>query len=706
MDASDERPLSNLQRLLLASTIVGSADRYGDISTHDENIADPINEPDNCSQSKTSKSLLSESEVPEWSDFSSSSSSSLMSTQSMLTPHSALSRSTPFPLRLFTLISAEAGQGVLDWLPNGRGFVIYDEATFLSEVLPEYKFKASKITSIQRNLNIYGFQRLVRGEFAGAYVHPLFRKGMDPGTVCERVVRRAIGSELPVHSKEFLREFATQIAGAVGAAVAAAAPAPPAAAGALGGGSGGVIHDRRQLVGGASGDGGHCVGNCKGGSSGVGGGQRAGEPRSSSSGGAGAFAAFLLDGATKRAWSTGSTSKARATRASSSGSDSSGDCVSPFGEVPPPPVQQQHHQQQHQQHRQTPQVSGHQSFGTHGINGRGEGGMERDSNGDVGPSQLEQRRTSPASVAAVPAGAMSLLRLSSAVVSLTEAEIHGDSAVFEEKSRGGPAASSSSSSSSADSFFPTSPSSLSSPFSPTFYASLKRSAPSDSDSFGDEESAAGYANNNKLPRLHRSSPFPERLFVMVSETAETQPCTLQWLSNGAGFVIHDEAAFLSEVLPKYKFKASKITSIQRNLNIYGFQRLVRGEFAGAYVHPLFQKGMDPRTLASIVRRDSVVSSGSSSSSSMPRSSSSNSTFVASGRFLASTATPLLERRTEKRKCRSAPARRAAPMAALDIAAADQSQGWHDSYSVDNSSVNLLATAAAKLRRAESGLLPI
>ncbi len=108
-------------------------------------------------------------------------------------------RSTAFPLRLFAMINEAETVGhthILSWLPNGRGFTIHDEGLFLDEVLPRYNFKASKITSIQRNLNIYGFQRLVKGDFAGAYVHPMFHRDMDPA-VLKLWVRK--GPVLPPH---------------------------------------------------------------------------------------------------------------------------------------------------------------------------------------------------------------------------------------------------------------------------------------------------------------------------------------------------------------------------------------------------------------------------------------------------------------------------------------------------------------------------
>lgn len=56
---------------------------------------------------------------------------------------------------------------VLKWTPDGRGFLIRDQDSLVRDILPKYDFKASKFASIQRNLNIYGFQRVVKGPNAG-----------------------------------------------------------------------------------------------------------------------------------------------------------------------------------------------------------------------------------------------------------------------------------------------------------------------------------------------------------------------------------------------------------------------------------------------------------------------------------------------------------------------------------------------------------
>jgi hypothetical protein len=61
-----------------------------------------------------------------------------------------------------------------------------------------------------------------------------------------------------------------------------------------------------------------------------------------------------------------------------------------------------------------------------------------------------------------------------------------------------------------------------------------------------------------------------------------------WQIHGRCFIVHKPDKF-KEILPRY-FKLSKIQSFQRQLNLYGFQRLTVGADKGAYYHELFLRG--------------------------------------------------------------------------------------------------------------------
>lgn len=85
---------------------------------------------------------------------------------------------TPFPIRLHKMldkIEADGHGDVISWQPHGRCFVVRKPKEF-KELLPTY-FKLSKMASFQRQLNLYGFQRLTRGRDKNGYYHEYFLRG-------------------------------------------------------------------------------------------------------------------------------------------------------------------------------------------------------------------------------------------------------------------------------------------------------------------------------------------------------------------------------------------------------------------------------------------------------------------------------------------------------------------------------------------------
>jgi hypothetical protein len=95
----------------------------------------------------------------------------------------------PFPFKLHAMldqIEADGFANVVSWQPHGRSFVIHDKKSFVAKIMPQY-FNQTKLTSFQRQLNLYGYTRLSRGTDKGGYYHELFLKHMP--FLCHKMIR-------------------------------------------------------------------------------------------------------------------------------------------------------------------------------------------------------------------------------------------------------------------------------------------------------------------------------------------------------------------------------------------------------------------------------------------------------------------------------------------------------------------------------------
>lgn len=99
----------------------------------------------------------------------------------------------PFPEKLMDMLTKIEKEGkyasVVGWLPHGRAFLVRKPKEFITNVMPTY-FRQSKLTSFQRQLNLYGFRRLTQGPDAGAYYHELFLKNRPE--LCTRMNRQKV----------------------------------------------------------------------------------------------------------------------------------------------------------------------------------------------------------------------------------------------------------------------------------------------------------------------------------------------------------------------------------------------------------------------------------------------------------------------------------------------------------------------------------
>lgn len=70
---------------------------------------------------------------------------------------------------MLELASDHGFDDVVSWQPHGRSFLVHQPEKF-KELLPQF-FASTKIPSFQRQLNLYGFQRLTKGADRGGYYH-------------------------------------------------------------------------------------------------------------------------------------------------------------------------------------------------------------------------------------------------------------------------------------------------------------------------------------------------------------------------------------------------------------------------------------------------------------------------------------------------------------------------------------------------------
>ena len=92
-------------------------------------------------------------------------------------------------------------------------------------------------------------------------------------------------------------------------------------------------------------------------------------------------------------------------------------------------------------------------------------------------------------------------------------------------------------------------------------------------------------------RPPKSGTFPQKVHKMLSELEKTEngKKIAGWIPDGRAFFIHNQDDFVKDVMPKY-FRMQQFSSFQRQLNLYGFQRIPKGPLKGSYYHRLFIRG--------------------------------------------------------------------------------------------------------------------
>ncbi|KAE8909543.1 hypothetical protein PF005_g26618 [Phytophthora fragariae] len=95
------------------------------------------------------------------------------------------------------------------------------------------------------------------------------------------------------------------------------------------------------------------------------------------------------------------------------------------------------------------------------------------------------------------------------------------------------------------------------------------------------------ANEDRAPAKPKDvAPFLKSLRQILNTE---DPRILRWTLDGKAFEIHDMAAMMQLVLPKY-FKHSKYTSFQRQLNYFNFRKWTKSKaVVCTFSNPFFQR---------------------------------------------------------------------------------------------------------------------
>jgi hypothetical protein len=113
----------------------------------------------------------------------------------MMPSKNTKTESRSFPRKLHALLEEAEEKGFHDlicWQSGGKSFKVLNSGNFAKTIMPKY-FKQTKFKSFQRQLNIYGFQRIHHGPNKGGYAHACLIQGIPE--LCLLFIRQQGASE-------------------------------------------------------------------------------------------------------------------------------------------------------------------------------------------------------------------------------------------------------------------------------------------------------------------------------------------------------------------------------------------------------------------------------------------------------------------------------------------------------------------------------
>lgn len=108
-------------------------------------------------------------------------------------------KNEPFPLKLYRIIfeaEKNCNQDIISFCPDGRSFMIHKIDAFVTKIMPKY-FTANRMASFQRQLNLYGFSKILRGPDKGGFSHNAFSKNQR--NHCLTIKRKTQALKVPPH---------------------------------------------------------------------------------------------------------------------------------------------------------------------------------------------------------------------------------------------------------------------------------------------------------------------------------------------------------------------------------------------------------------------------------------------------------------------------------------------------------------------------
>ena len=93
-----------------------------------------------------------------------------------------------FPTKLFKILENNDNNDIIRWNKDGQSFVIIDEHKLEEEILPKF-FISTRLDTFLRQLNNYGFHKILKGNWEGSYDHKgkmFHRNSVD---CCKYIIR-------------------------------------------------------------------------------------------------------------------------------------------------------------------------------------------------------------------------------------------------------------------------------------------------------------------------------------------------------------------------------------------------------------------------------------------------------------------------------------------------------------------------------------